>query len=202
MPVQVDADERRRHIAEAALRLVVANGLAAVTFRKVAVEARLNVGSVRHYFADHESLVVAAVTEAGDRMGKRLARHPAPAAQGGEAAKRHLLAVLEELVPLDDERHREAIVLMEVIAASRTNPAFEPVTRKMAADLHTVLVEALIAIGVAAPDQEAVRLAALISGLSLDAVTPHGAVDRATIRAVLHQHVATLGPDDPASIGG
>ncbi|QBJ94628.1 TetR family transcriptional regulator [Rhodococcus sp. ABRD24] len=192
MPVQVDADERRRHIAEAALRLVVAEGMAAVTFRKVAAEAALNVGSVRHYFADHESLVVAAVTEAGDRMGQRLARHPAPAGQGREAAKRHLLVVLEELVPLDDERHREAVVLLEVITASRINRAFEPVTRQMASDLHVVLTEALAEVGVSAPAREAVRLAALISGLSLDAVTPHGGVDRSTIRAVLEQHVAGL----------
>ncbi|RYF60777.1 MAG: TetR family transcriptional regulator [Comamonadaceae bacterium] len=192
MPIQVDADERRRHIAEAALRLVVDGGLAAVTFRKVAAEASLNVGSVRHYFADHESLVVSAVTAAGDRMGQRLARHPAPVDQCREAAKRHLLVVLEELVPLDDERHREAVVLLEVITASRINPAFEAVTRQMASDLDTVLTEALANIGVTSPAREAVRLAALISGLSLDAVTPHGDVGRSTIRAILQQQVAAL----------
>ncbi|WP_228000948.1 TetR/AcrR family transcriptional regulator [Nocardia australiensis] len=194
MPVQVDADERRRHIVEAALRLVVEKGLAAVTFRKVAAEAHLNIGSVRHYFADHESLVVAAAAEAGDRMGQRVDRCPAPERSGGATSRQYLLTVLEELVPLDDGRHREAIVLMEVIAASRTNPAFAPVVRKMAADLHTVLVEALTSIGVVHPVEEAVALAALVSGLSLDAVTPHGAVEPATIRAVLRQHVATLGP--------
>lgn len=192
MPLRVDADARRRHIVEAALRLVVAKGLTAVTFRKVATEAQLNVGSVRHYFADHEALVVAAVTEAGDRMGERLSRHPAPAREDRAGAKRHLLAVLEELVPLDDERHRESVVLMEVIAASRTDPAFAPVTARMAADLRTVLVEALTLVGVRDPAHEAVHLAALVSGLSLDAVTPHGAVDRATIRAVLAQHVTAL----------
>ncbi|MEV4127378.1 TetR family transcriptional regulator C-terminal domain-containing protein [Nocardia sp. NPDC049707] len=192
MPVQVDSDERRRHITEAALRLVVEKGLAAVTFRKVAAEARLNIGSVRHYFADHESLVVATVTAAGDRMGQRLARHAVPRRPVGEAARRHLIAVLEEIVPLDDERRREAVVLLEVFAASRTSPAFVPVTRQMAADLHAVLVEALIAIGVAHPVAEAVRLAALVSGLSLNAVTAHGAVDPATVQAVLRMHVAAL----------
>ncbi|WP_245673273.1 TetR/AcrR family transcriptional regulator [Nocardia lijiangensis] len=188
----VDADERRRRIVDAALRLVVIGGLAAATFRKVAAEAGLNVGSVRHYFADHESLGVAVVTEVGDRMGRRLTRHPAPGEGDREAAKRHLLAVVEELVPLDDERHREAIVLMEVIAASRITPAFEPVVRQMASDLHQVLTEGLAAAGVADPAQEAIHLAALISGLSLDAVTPHGAIDRTTIRAVLDQHIADV----------
>lgn len=193
MPIQIDADERRRHIVDAALRLVIADGLAAATFRKVAAEAALNIGSVRHYFADHESLVVAVVTEAGDRMGRRLVRHPAPAkSEGAAAARRHVLAVLEELVPLDDEKHREAIILMEVIAASRTNPAFAAVTRQMATDLHTVLHDAVTAIGVAEPTHEAIRLAALISGLSSDTITPHGALSRSTVRQVLELHVAHL----------
>ncbi|MBF6352327.1 MULTISPECIES: TetR/AcrR family transcriptional regulator [Nocardia] len=192
MPIRIDADTRRRHIVEAALRLIVAGGPAAATFRKVAAEARLNIGSVRHYFADHETLVVAVATEVGDRMDRRLARHPAGAAGDRAAAKRHLLRVLEELVPLDDERHREAVILMEVVTAARINPAFEPVARQMAASLRRVLVDALTAAGTSDPGQQAVHLAALISGLSLDAVTPHGSVDRDTLRAVLEQHVATL----------
>lgn len=191
MPVRIDADTRRREIVDAALRLVVADGLAAATFRRVAAEAGLNIGSVRHYFTDHETLIVAVATEVGDRMGRRLARHAA-APDDRLAAKRHLVRLLEELVPLDDERHREAVVLMEIIAAARTDPAFEPVVRQMAADLRAVLVEALAAAAIAAPERQAVHLAALISGLSLDAVTPHGSIDPATIRAVLEQHVATL----------
>lgn len=163
-----------------------------MTFRKVAVAANLNVGSVRHYFADHESLVVAAVTEAGDRMAKRLARHPEPTGLDGDAARKYLFAVVSELIPLDDDKQREAIVLMEVIAASRTNSAFEAVVRQMATDLNAVLVEALRGIGVVESAQEAVRLAALIAGLSFNAVTPHGDIDRATIREVLHGHIAAL----------
>lgn len=171
---------------------MVTGGSAAATFRKVAAESGLNIGSVRHYFADHESLIVAVVTEVGDRMGRRLTRHAAPTAGDRDAAKRHLLAVLDEVMPLDAERHREAIILMEVIAASRLSPAFEPVVRRMAADLRQVLMDAVAAVGVGDPGLEAVRLAALVSGLSLDAVTPHGAVSPETIRAVLASHVGTL----------
>ncbi|WP_063058859.1 TetR/AcrR family transcriptional regulator [Nocardia sienata] len=192
MPVRVDAEARRRHIVDAALRLIVRGGIAAATFRKVAAEAGLNIGSVRHYFADHESLVVAVATEVGDRMGQRLTRHPAPAGGDRRAARRHLLAVLAELLPLDEERHHEAVILLEVIAASRLDPAFEPVVRRMAADLRQVLTEAAAATGTADPAGAAAHLAALVSGLSLDAVTPHGSIDRATILAVLERHVATL----------
>ncbi|MGA6205917.1 TetR/AcrR family transcriptional regulator [Nocardia testacea] len=192
MPVRVDAEARRRHIVDAALRLIVRGGITAATFRKVAVEADLNVGSVRHYFADHESLVVAVATEVGDRMGQRLTHHRAPGNGDREAARGHLLAVLAELVPLDEERHREAVVLLEIVAASRLDPAFAPAVRQMAADLRQVLTDAVAATGTADPASVAAHLAALVSGLSLDAVTPHGSVDRATILAVLERHVATL----------
>lgn len=192
VPVRVDAEARRRHIVDAALRLIVRGGIAAATFRKVAAEAGLNVGSVRHYFTDHEALIVAVATEVGDRMGQRLVRHPAPGNGDGKAARRHLLTVLAELVPLDEERHREAVVLLEVFAAARLDSAFAPVVRRMAADLRLVLTEAVAATGTDAPAAAAAHLAALVSGLSLDAVTPHGSVDRATILTVLERHVATL----------
>ncbi|MFD6856086.1 TetR family transcriptional regulator C-terminal domain-containing protein [Rhodococcus sp. NPDC060090] len=89
--------------------------------------------------------------------------------------------MLEELVPLDDGRSREAVILMEVITAARINPAFAPVTSRMAADLDTVLVEALNMMRVKQPEMEAARLAALIAGLSLNVTTPHGKVDPETI---------------------
>ncbi|GGL18254.1 hypothetical protein GCM10011588_36180 [Nocardia jinanensis] len=95
-------------------------------------------------------------------------------------------------MPLDEERHREAIVLLEVIAASRLEAAFEPVVRQMAADLRQVLTDATAATGTADPARAAAHLAALVSGLSLDAVTPHSPVDRATILTVLEHQVATL----------
>src|SRR5690349_19387501 len=158
MPARVDADKRRHHIIEAALRLVVVHGLTALTFQKVADEARLNIGSVRHYFADHETLVVGAVTEAGARMGRRLARHTPPPDAPRDVAHRRLEAVVEELVPLDERRRREAAVLMEVVTAARTTPAFAPVVDQMAADLRAVLTDALHGIGVADPDLEATRL--------------------------------------------
>lgn len=113
----------------------------------------------------------------GDR-GRRpdgAASHPSlrtPRFGDRQAAKRHLLDVLDELVPVDEERHRESVVLLEIIAASRLNPAFAPVVRQMASDLHQVLAEAITTMGAADPAREAVRLAALISGLSLNAVTP------------------------------
>ena len=192
MPARIDPVQRRGHIVDAALRLVLKEGLSAATFRRVAAESQLNVGSVRHYFADHESLVVAVVTEAGTRMGHRLMKHTPPLSRDLARQRQHLLALLEELVPLDGERHGEAVILMEVIAASRTTAAFRSATTQMATDLHEVLVAALKNMAVPQPSLEAQRLASLLSGLSLDAVTAHGPRKPATIAKILRLHVNSL----------
>lgn len=192
MPARIDPAERRGHIVEAALRLVLKEGLSAASFRRVAAESQLNIGSVRHYFSDHESLVVAVVTEAGNRMGKRLMKHTPPQSRDVALQRRHLLALLEELVPLDPERHDESVILMEVIAASRTATAFRPVAAQMATDLHTVLVTALENMSVPQSDLEAQRLASLVSGLAFDAVTAHGPRHPTTIARILRLHVNSL----------
>jgi AcrR family transcriptional regulator len=192
MPARIDPVQRRGHIVEAALRLVVTEGLSAATFRRVAAESHLNIGSVRHYFADHESLVVAVVTEAGNRMGQRLVKHTPPESCDVIEQRQHLLALLEELVPLDEERHREAVILMEVIAASRTTPAFRAATAQMATDLQDVLVKALKDMAVPQPSLEAQRLASLLSGLALDAVTAHGTRTPTIITKILRLHVNSL----------
>lgn len=192
MPARIDPVERRRHIVDAALRLVLKEGLSAATFRRVATESQLNIGSVRHYFSDHESLVVAVAIEAGNRMGQRLSKHAPPQIRDLARQRRHLLALLEELVPLDAERHSEAVILMEVFAASRTTPAFRSATAQMATDLHDVLVITLKDMAVPQPSLEAQRLASLLSGLALDAVTAHGPRNPTSIAKILRLHVNSL----------
>lgn len=52
MPARIDAEERRQYVIDAAFRLIVAEGLEGLTLRKVAAEANLNIGSVRHFLMD------------------------------------------------------------------------------------------------------------------------------------------------------
>lgn len=80
----------RTRILEAVLRLVARGGIAEASLRKVAEEAGINIGSVRHYFGSAESLMTAAAEEVGARMGQRLDEAlPAGAdaqAESGESA--------------------------------------------------------------------------------------------------------------------
>ncbi|WP_107658919.1 TetR/AcrR family transcriptional regulator [Nocardia suismassiliense] len=194
MPARIDAEQRRRHVVEAAFRLVVAEGLDGLSLRKVAVESGLNIGSVRHYFDDHQDLLAAAATEVGDRMAQRLSRHPIAALRGltGRRAVDALQSLLEELLPIDEERRTESIVLLEFIVAARTKPVFRPVTEQMAADLRQVVTDALRTLAVPEPREQAELLTAIMEGLSLDAVTPHGSLTVERLRKTLRAHLRSL----------
>ncbi len=173
---------------------MVTEGLSGLSLRKVAAESGLNIGSVRHYFDDHRNLLVAAVTEVGNRMGKRLTRYPTDALVGlrGEHAVAALQSRLEELLPIDEERRVESIVLTEFIVAARVNPIFRPVTEQMAADMRQVITDALHVLDVHDPAEEAERLIAVLGGLVLDSVTPHGSLTVERLRATLRAHLRSV----------
>ncbi|WP_226366967.1 TetR/AcrR family transcriptional regulator [Pseudonocardia sp. ICBG162] len=194
MPTRIDLEQRRSEVIEAAFRLLAAEGITGLSLRKVAAESGLNIGSVRHYFDDHRNLLVAAVTEVGDRMGKRLTRYSTDMLVGldNESAADALQDLVEELLPLDNERRVESIVLIEFIVAARVNPIFRPVTEKMAADMREVITHALEVLDVPEPAEEAERLIAVVGGLILDAVTPHGSLDDERVRRTLRAHVRSV----------
>lgn len=194
MPARIDADFRRKEAVEAALRLVVAEGIDGLSLRKVADESGLNIGSVRHYFDGHHDLLAAAAQEAGDRMGHRLAKYPVEHLRGlrGSNAIDALQALIEEVLPVDEQRREESIVVAEFVMASRTRPVFHAMSERMGTDLAEVISEALVMLGAQDPDTGTARLVAVIGGLTLDAVTPHGALTPERIRQVLRVEVQIL----------
>ncbi|MBA0053673.1 TetR family transcriptional regulator [Streptomyces sp. AJS327] len=194
MPARIEPELRRRHVVEAAFRLVVAEGVEGCSLRKVAEESGLNIGSLRHYFDGHEDLLAAAAEEASDRMGARLAAHPVERLCGlsSDQALDALQALVEEVLPVDAERRDEAIVVVELIMASRTRPVFRAMSQRMGADLTEVVRDALDALGVPGPETGAAQLTAVIAGLTIDAVTPHGSLDVERLRVILRAQLRML----------
>lgn len=194
MPARIDPDRRRQEVIEAAFRLLVTEGIDGLSLRKVADESKLNIGSVRHYFDGHNGLLAAAAQEAGDRMGRRLATHPVERLRGlsETEAINALQALLEEVLPVDDQRYDETLVVVELIMASRTRPVFRTMSERMGADLAEVICEALRALGVPDLEMATAQLTATIGGLTLDAVTPHGSLTPERIREVLRAQLQVL----------
>jgi len=194
MPARIDPEQRRQQVIEAAFRLVIADGIEGVSLRKVADESGLNIGSVRHYFDGHHDLLTAAAEEAGNRMGRRLAEHPVKRLRGlrGDAALDALQALVETVMPVDDARRAETIIVVEFVIASRTRPVFRAMSERMGTDLSAVMRDALDALDLPDPDLAAAQLVAVVGGLTMDAVTPHGGLSADRVREILRAQLRLL----------
>ncbi|MEV5707990.1 TetR family transcriptional regulator [Actinoallomurus sp. NPDC052274] len=88
--VRREPQEARRLILEAAERLLIAGGVAAVQVRAVAAEVGITDAAINHHFGTRDQLLVALLRHGGARLRKRLAQ-----ASGGDVEQ--LAASLAEV---------------------------------------------------------------------------------------------------------
>ncbi|MGC0421402.1 TetR/AcrR family transcriptional regulator [Embleya sp. AB8] len=201
MPKIVDPVTRRRAVARAVLSVVARQGFEQASLRNVADEAGLAVGSIRHYFADHDELMTFTMRELSRRIGDRIRAHAdrllTPDAHlDRPAATEELLA---EFLPLDEARRQETGLWLVFTAAAYTRPELRPCAAELQNDLHTliarVLHEARSAGGL--PDDldidlESTRLAALLDGLAVQATLLPDRYPAQLLRQVLRRHLDAL----------
>ncbi|MFI5612811.1 TetR/AcrR family transcriptional regulator [Amycolatopsis sp. NPDC051903] len=108
MPKQVDHDQRRAQIADALQRLITRHGLEGVSLRHVAAEAGVSMGSVQHYFASKDEMLLFTLEH---RNRQREERIRAQVLAGGEPTpKRILRACLVEMLPRDERSAADWLV--------------------------------------------------------------------------------------------
>ena len=196
MPKLIDQDSRRHEIAHAVWRIVVRDGVSAVSIRDVAAEAALAVGSVRHVFATKAELLEYSMALVHQRTRDRVTAHFAI-----KDPHKFAEAVLAELLPLDDQRRMEMAVNTAVVAESPSHPAL----RRVALDAQQAVADACAAVLMRLRDDgfidaglafETERLHALVDGLALHALTAERKDLRPkAILGVLRKHLADLEPD-------
>ena len=114
MPKIVDHEARRAEIVAAVWRVIERAGMNGATVRSVAAEADVSPGSLRYYFSDQGELVLFAAEAMTQRIVHRLEAHPTD----GDGLTR-AIRVLEEMLPLDENRRVEASVWLEALARAR-----------------------------------------------------------------------------------
>src|SRR5260370_13131395 len=107
MPAREDHQQRRQQVARIAADLVAAGGLAAATHRRIAEAAGCSTTVVSHYFADKRDLVTATYREVGDRVATRV--------EAARSSQDRLVAILEALLPLDEDRTRDWRLLFTLL---------------------------------------------------------------------------------------
>src|SRR5688572_4924818 len=113
MPKVVDHEARRRELAAAVWRVICKRGPDAVTIRDVAKEAGWSSGALRHYLPSREDLLVFAFRLAGERASERIR----------EAGDAPVEKILEEAMPLDEERRQEALIWFAFVGLAPAHPA-------------------------------------------------------------------------------
>nr|WP_053718516.1 TetR/AcrR family transcriptional regulator [Saccharothrix sp. NRRL B-16348] len=194
MPKVVDPEARRREVAEAVFRVVRRHGLEQASLRNVADEAGLAIGSVRHYFADHDDLLRFALEELTDRLERRVLARAAQArsAPTREGRRQAVADLLGELLPLDPDRRDESEIWLAFVTAARTRPALRPEARRLHQGMRTLIGKVLTEGGVSDAALETERLASLLDGLAVNGVLQPDLTTPDVMRAVLRRHLESL----------
>jgi AcrR family transcriptional regulator len=191
MPKIVDPAQRRRHLGEAAWRVIRRDGLEHASVRNVAREAGLSSGSLRHVFGTQAELLVFAMNHVVDRIEDRLGALD-PTGEPRDGAERFL----RELLPLDDERREENEVWLAFTARALVDPELRACAETSYDALRAGCRRWVTAIAGNHVDVEleADRLHAVIDGLAVHAATRPEIATAGRISSVLARHLQTLVP--------
>jgi len=169
VPKIVDPEDRRLALANAAIRIISTVGLDGVRLRDVAAEAGWTTGALTHYFPDKRALLIMALQVSLDQRQRLLDTLPA---EGDE-----LRALLEQALPLDEERLRHWRVSQAFSVQSWSDPELTAIQRKAYRGWRRRIVN-LVAKGVADgrlredldPEETADEMIAIVDGVALQAL--------------------------------
>ncbi|MER5321587.1 TetR/AcrR family transcriptional regulator [Streptosporangium roseum] len=211
MPKIVDHGQRRDELVRAVWEVISRDGVEGATVRKVAEAAGVSVGGLRHYFDTQRGLLSFAAQAVGRSVAKRIAGHLHADLPGVERAQ----LLLEELLPLDENRRVEVDVWLACLVRSHVDESLAElrgtswageryICRLAIASCHDMPLPERMDQEFADADLErqAMRLHLFVDGLTLQTATypqrftPQGI--RATVRDELRLLTGTL-PRSPRS---
>ncbi|MEV0458299.1 TetR/AcrR family transcriptional regulator [Catellatospora methionotrophica] len=174
MPKKVDADERRRAIAEAVFRVIETTGSEAVSLRDVAAETGVSMGMVQHYFRTKDEMLMFALDHMGERVGSRLQARLA--AMADPTPQQITRAMLTEMLPSTRQSRQEAAVSIAFFNRAVATPAYAAALRDGYRRLLTLVAAQL------PPDRqdEADTLFFLTQGLLGPVLLGHFTAEQAT----------------------
>jgi AcrR family transcriptional regulator len=191
---RIDTDSRRRLLGEALWRVVLRDGIEAASVRKVAAEAGVSAGSLRHVFPSQAELLAFAMQLVIDEVTRRV-EAVEPSGDPREAVER----ILQSLLVLDPDTRAVFEVWLAFVARARVDPGLRPLrdtTHEQVRALCRTCIETLRAGGRARADldvaDETERLHALVDGLAMHATLDPGHTTAARQVELLSLHLDGL----------
>lgn len=194
MPKIVNHEEKRKLIAETAWNIIKKEGIEKASIRRVAVEAGMSTGALRHYFSTQDEMLLFIMDYFVGEGKKR--------SELKEWSKNPLQAVEEvllELVPIDEEKKIETSVWWIFALRSLTSDVLKGKkdeltggTYELAKSMIEILVLKKILSDSVNVELETIRLSALIEGLSIHALLRPDVYSPDKVKEVIHYHLKTL----------
>jgi TetR/AcrR family transcriptional regulator, transcriptional repressor of bet genes len=163
VPRVVDHTQRRTDLALAACTVIARAGVDGTTMRAVAAEAGCTTGMVRHYYADRQELVVAALDASTAAAGARIL-------QRERESPADLRGALTESLPLDTRRQEEWRVWTAFWGAAVGDPRLGDEHRRRYDAWREVLVRLLRRRGIGDAPEVAESLMVGVDGIGVHAV--------------------------------
>lgn len=151
MPKLVDHDQRRAEIVAATWRIIAAEGVDAVTMRRLADELGLSNGALARYFPGKADIVGAAFWDAVTATHERFAQAGGHGLTGSAAMR----ALLHEMFPFDDVTRREALIVIPFFDYAQHHEGLQAVWQRFVAmeeELLGRILGEMVEEGTARPD--------------------------------------------------
>jgi AcrR family transcriptional regulator len=198
VPKIVDAERRRDEVLEATWRVMARVGIESVSVREIAAEAGYSTGVIAHYFKNKDDVIDSALLRVWRREADRIADGTA-GLRGMEA----LRATVAEVLPSGEERKLEMAVWLcfwgRAIGDDRLIAEQCRYYGTWRALLRRHLMEAQKLGEVRAeldPAAEAVRLAAIIDGVGIQAVFESERFADRKLPQIVEAHLRSLQADN------
>ncbi|AMB91084.1 TetR/AcrR family transcriptional regulator [Bacillus altitudinis] len=202
MPKIVDHHKQKQKVAQAAMRVIKQEGLESASVRKIAVEAGISAGSMRHYFSTQQELFLFSMNLIQERVKERIARLPL-----NGSTEENVFTLLEQVLPLDEERIFEMEVWQAFTVKALTEPDLQPLNAKMYDELFQTVQFCLMKLN---EDEllldhvdlllETERLYAVINGLALNGIVQPHRLPPQLMRSVLQMHLQSITKKDMPSL--
>lgn len=163
VPKRVDHEERRREITQAVWRIAMAEGLAAVTLRRVAAEAGISMNLVQYYFTSKDQMIHYGLERVIEVAVARMSAELEAVRESGDP-RAVVRAAIVGMLPIDEVSRQTSAVynayLLYAITDAEIRAVVSGIPRQLAPQLvHLVSdVDALV---------ELESLIAMASGLAV-----------------------------------
>lgn len=196
MPKIVDHEERRKQIAEATWRVILRWGMKGATVRKIAQEAGVSLGALRHYFTTQDELLLFAMKLVKERAAQRIRE----VQMRDLCPKEMVIQILLEILPVDEQRMAEmevwfAFVFHQKYRESESEElqvGFFPQIRSILSKLQQ---QDLLQKGLDL-ETEAEKLYAIIDGIAVHAMLESQRLLPERIEQVLRHHLDSVFQSD------